>query len=584
MKPLFYYPSVVIGLRIQFDESLTEVTVTAPEESATNPSAASPEVSENPLFGTSNDLTFVADIVPKSATVELPAQRQAGKFKVELDWRTLPIDPRAIRAIGISIYAGLVDPAAFARGMTTPKSTAAILDWTKDGKPNRDRLLLMGSVDSLSMEHGDNGSTLSLEGRDLRSVFLDSPFPTNALARVNLDQPIDAVIRQILDIHAIQSRTPADNKIIVLCDAKDFPNGVIPKPYSPEDSTRVLAPAKKGSGKGRAQGAANAPQSQNSLSYWDLITNACQRVGAVAWFDGPDIRVRHGSGLFEQTDRKLSEGHSPFADGQQRSVKLANGKVYSFNYRNLVFGHDVESFNFEHKLTGRKETIVEVRSYNTDGDERGLSKVLARRWPKQKGVDPRKQRKAQHTTGDDSKENVIVVQRPGIKNPDQLVLVAKSIYEEIMRGEMKGSLKTKDLTSFGGDSSDPDLLKLRPGDAFRMGVDVKRFAAAGAVTPALTALAQMCGNSGASEADMIKRGIPPKLAKLLLATASDKVPGLSPYFYTNTVKYSWSIESGLSVEFDFSNYIVARNPPAEELPEIVQMVKVGDQPLSAQPK
>jgi hypothetical protein len=49
------------------------------------------------------------------------------------------------------------------------------------------------------------------------------------------------------------------------------------------------------------------------------------------------------------------------------------------------------------------------------------------------------------------------------------------------------------------------------------------------------------------------------LAKVLVGTSRGRFQGLQNVFRVGNVKYSWDLRSGIGVDFDFQNYIVARS-------------------------
>jgi hypothetical protein len=153
-------------------------------------------------------------------------------------------------------------------------------------------------------------------------------------------------------------------------------------------------------------------------------------------------------------------------------------------------------------------------------------------------------------------EDVIRVPVNGINSKDRLREIAHQIYEEVGRGEIGGSCSTKDLSSFGGDNSDPDLLRLRPGDP------VEFREAAGAIKQIPPLVSELTNKTGMSleelTAEIQKRIGDADIARILAVSIRGSVPALQRTFRVGNVKFSWDKEAGVGIDFDFQNYVETR--------------------------
>lgn len=554
-----YYPSVVVNLRLRFDESLQVVEV--PDPLLQGGQAQPPSVGAGsapvlrPLIterGAQN-LTQVMNRVPKSASIELPSYRQAGTFSLEFDWRELPIDPRLMRSIGVEIHVGAVSASDFSTGMvfvSQDGSRRSILNTQlKGGDPNEDTMALAGIVDDWSVTHDEKGSTLRLDGRDLRGIFLDSPVNPAVAAAIDLRQPIYKVVGDLLATH------PAGQLMRIYYTRQDWPGGVVPQPADRDGLTRVRRGA-SGNGAQGGQGGGEEP------NYWDLITAWCFLVGAIPYFRGRSLVIRAATSAFDQTKLQLDPAVTAF-----RPTPRVDDDGQPFTVRRVVYGRGIRELTFERKYAGVKVPVIEVVSLDTSGTQRGPGKLLTVQWP------PKDEKLARvsgvYPSGDVAQTDVLKIPVHGVRSVEQLTRIAQALYEEIGRGELGGSVRTKSLASYQGDNGDPDLLRVRPGDAVEILVDARALSSRAPLVSELNAdkrrpfdeqvkLVQqtLAGKAGGGDVN---------LARVLVATARNAVADLLRYFRVANVRFSWSAGSGMEVAFDFQNYFVARSQVTEQL-------------------
>lgn len=590
-----YFPSCVVNFRLRFDEAFQETAQpdpTSAEElqnaivySASKRQALSKMLAQSRADRTAQDnLSFLADRVPLTATVELPAYRQAGKFNMTFNYRDLPIDPRIVRACGVEIHIGSVSPDDFASGMVSvdPKTgrRRSILRTTDAaGNPRADTLALVGTVDNWTVTHSDKGSDVQVEGRDVRGLLLDSPITQRLVRGLDLRQPIDQVVKQILGRHPFGQLI---NVFVRDADPNEWPDGKIPSPADAENLTRVRQGAD-----GRQ--AHQSPQGGNdTLNFWDLITRYCALCGAIPYFIGPVLFVRPARGIFDQLNAGVNPQRpldpnvpTPFADGKKRYVP--GGQPENYGIRRMIYGRDVESLTFERKLGGVKARVVEVVSLDTSSKERGAGKLLVARWPANRlqaqasqlgfplSAVPEKARRTNVSpAGNESSTDVMRIPVSGIKSQAQLLQIAKSLFEEIGRQEIGGSCMTKSLSSFllppdgdrAAENADPDLTRLRPGDAIELRVDTRETSVN---PPLVSSYTDTFRRSEDDEIDDIASRLPagtrnPKdLARAIVRTSRGGILELTKFFRVANVKFTWAWSSGLGVAFDFQNYVVVRS-------------------------
>jgi hypothetical protein len=561
------YPSIVVNLRLRFDETLevTDMPEPLPQSGELVDAVSQPTgPTTRPAFLKSpgDNLSHIFNRVPAQAQVTLPGFRKAGQFQFKFDYRELPIDPRLARAIGVEIFQGTVVEGDFATGMSRvePDGTRrSILNvFTADGDAiAEDKLIMAGVVDTWKMTHDEKGSWVEMEGRDLRGIFLDSPLDLRVFDKIDLKQPIDKVIVAILESH------PAAEEMQVNYFEEEWPaslrrdtQGDLLLP-SPADKDGLTRPRRKCSGKG-----AQVSTQSNGPNYWDMITRLTELVGGIPYFEGRNLFIRPARGIFSQIKNVL--GNSVFrAPGTQTAVGREDELGQEFYTRKMIWGRNIASLAFERKYTGVKVPVIEVVSLDTSGKTRGPGKLLIQQWPpKDKalarygGVSP---------SGESVQTEVLRINKPGIRDKARLVEIAKDLYEEIGRQEMGGVCMTKSVASFGvpfgNENAEPDMLRLKPGDAVEFTVDIGKL---NSRNPIASMFTDNSRQQFEERVESIKRAMLNKagaadenLIRAIVATNRSEIVEFMNFFRVANVRYNWN-NGAVQIQFDFQNYILVR--------------------------
>lgn len=520
-----------------------EVPGAGPIGNLAGESAGEPATNIEPLTLGTDGFTVIANRVPKRGTFTLPHPRSAGKFTLAFDFAEFPVDPRLIRAVGLEIHLGTVSADDYARGMAGERDRTgrplSILKTTEDrinpvtGRrgPNRGTLLFYATADTWDVEHGDRGSEIMIEGRDIRGILIDGKPPPAQLAKINLQQPIHLVVQDILKTMGVDH----DLRLTVMTDAAEWPGGVVPSPAEANGLTRV----RLGSS---GEGAGSTPSTGTKTSYWDLITNYCTIVGAMPQLVGSELWIRPNRRIF---DVVLKRGRyaTPFAGGEPRTVGRERIRV-----RRLVYGRDLKKLKFSRKFAGTVVPTVQCISF--DDQAAGLQRMIFGQWP------PADSDTAQAKGTDD----VMRVPMWGIRSVDRLTEIARGIYEEIGRGETGGSAETNDLASLGGDNGDPDILRLRPLEPVEFVIDAN---ALRTMSPLVSELGDAPPRSFSEEVDLLTQKIGDRaVARALVALARGAVRELLAYYQVTSVQFEWG--TGIRAQFQFQNYIVPRHQVADD--------------------
>jgi hypothetical protein len=505
-----FYPSAVLNFKLKFDEELTLVQ-------------GGPLIEHKPT---------------------------AGKFSLEMDFNEMPIDPRTVRAAAVEIHLGTVSPGDFGAGMRQVefqgRPTSILKTRDDDGLPNATTLRMVGIVDEWEIEHNPDGS--------LRGVLLDTPIAPigtdeQMLSSIEWSKPIDEVVTQII------AYNPFFEDMRTIVNPADWEGGTLPSPGFPD----IIPRAKKGAKGKKDDPRSNPPGSSSKLNFWDLIVRSCYLVGGIPYMLGPHVAIRPSATVYDRLRGPLDPDRNPtpFAGGRARDFDQISGSAINppLRARKIIYGRDTEVVRVSRKFAGwRKPKVIRTISVNLDAADQGGQLVEAY-WPR---LEDLAARRTSETPGKDKvKEDVVNVPVPGVTDPDRLTLIARSIYEEIGRGELGGEVETNNLSSFGGNNADPDLLRLEPGDGIEFGVDVQAIRSGTApLVSSYTDFNRKAFESQVKEVGDLLGDI--NLARVIVGTARNQVSELQSFFRTQNVKFNWDYQSGVKISFDFQNYVVAR--------------------------
>jgi hypothetical protein len=529
------------------------------------------------LVNQSDSSTFVMNRVPKKCSVNLQGHTQAATYKLVFDYRELPIDPRTVVACSAEIHLGTVSASDFAEGMrrTLPNGNrrSILVTRTDDNVPIDDNLLMVGPADNWTVEFGADGAEVHIEGRDLRGLLLDSPLvsfadvydeanPTRQgmpsrrrrrstiLSRIQLNVPIQTVIKQILAEHDTIRHLPTREQIQVRVYPEEWPDQ---KVLGPGDEA-VLPRNRRGA---NGQGA-NAGGASNSMNFWDLITRMCYLVGAVPKFVGRNLEIRYAPSLFNMIarDRSGQPMETPFRPNRRREL----GED-AWGIRRLVWGRDIQSMKIARKYAGvNKPHSIRVVAQNTGSGARGRRQMLQVVWPPRTVREARAQgvgwTPIRDALGGQESQEIRTYRVPGVASLARLTQIAQSFYEQIGRQEMSGDIEASRVTSFGGTNADPDLLRLRVGDPIELLVDASRLDSNAPIVSTLNATAQLPYAESVAQVARHLNGNT-GLARVIVATARGNIMGALRYFMVSSVNFDWSYEE-VTVKADVQNYIIYR--------------------------
>jgi hypothetical protein len=464
----------------------------------------------------------------------------------------------------VEIHLGTVDPADFATGIVTAEADGSrrsvLRTRNADGNPNTETLAMTGIIDTWSTSFDQASAKVSLRGRDMRGVLLDTPINVvpNAvqtlLDSLNLAVPIDQVVTQILRFN------PNFDQFNAIANAAEWENNIIPSP-----GLNAAVPRHQRDARGQRAGAraGGGGGDSNNLNFWDLVVRMCYLVGAIPYFRGTQLLIRPTRAIYDQARAGIDPAiQTPFAFGQVRASDAQTGMAITpaLSFRRMVYGRDIDTLEFERKYAGyQKPRVIRCVSSMTQPGARGTMQAVEARWPtatatSTQGQNARSTRVAPNNST--AQEEILNVPVPGISDPAQLQEIAKAVFEEIGRGEITGSCSTKNLASFGGDNRDPDLCRLRPGDGVEFVYDVR---ANSGINPLISTPGDLQRTPFATQVQELTQRIGSEnLARVIVATTRGLIFQVQTFFRVSNVKRDWTSDKGIKISFDFQNYVVPR--------------------------
>jgi hypothetical protein len=521
----------------------------------------------SPLQQTSSadQRTFkIQNVVPVRATLLRNGIRTADTLSLTLRFNDFPLDPRALRAVGVLFYLGSLSEADYAKELDGSTRFYLPETFVDPYGAQRTNLRFEGWADDYSEEVDDEGEALvTLECTDNTRLLIDVEAP--AKLTIPPDKPIDQAIATYL----------ANFPQFLGLQVEYRPVGAKPPMLSAALAKTAFRPTlgpPPSGGAGGGSGGGGAGGGGSKLMVWDYLTDVCGAVGLICFVEGVKIVVQRPRTLF--ASKFPARPDDPFV-----GRALPSGRVLS--NRTFIYGRNVSRYGFKRKFSKSAPQNVEVRSWSMK-----KGKLLAQRFPGTVAGQPSSDqaRQPKLLPGDNADETWKVFTIAGIDDEATLRACAQGIYEQLGRAEFTGRFSTKNLGSFGGSAGDPDVLDCQAGDAIELEVaraidaDTSRGGAAEAIATRAAAFLQ-------------SKGFDQDFATAY-GTAISKV-GVTSTFRVRSLAIDWDADmdggesGGVNLDFEIVNFLEVRSgknlpageeiePPAAGNAQPVQVVVTDD--------
>jgi hypothetical protein len=419
----------------------------------------------------------------RSLSVERNDYSEADTFKATIDYAAFPFDPRCMRACAVTIC------------MEDRKKTYNLDNSLNLIEPTPDNTVFIGFADESSIKFDDTTRTVQLEGRDYTSLFIDQKrVNTEPIA---LSKPIDQIIQDLINEQLATKDIKVDNR-----------TGENPMP-----TLAQLAPD--------FNPVTSVKNQKRKETYWEIMQDIVSRVGFVGFIELDKYVITKPQNIYEKK-----------------------------NIKHFIYGGNIKDLNFTRKLGRAKDFNVLVKSFNPLEKRIEEAKLPEEAKDAQfianfgnvrttvpqldkdgKKIDPPK----------DADFYTFLVK--DITNKEQLIKIGESIFEELSRQQIEGSLTTYEMEvpeERNEDTSPIKFSQMRNGSAIRI-----------FLSQAELKEIDSNANKAQRKAFLLRRGYPRELADAW----ADSLSRINTVFYVKSVMFEMDMDNGFTMKIDFINFI-----------------------------
>lgn len=516
-----WYPSCLARLIVRLDEGSDAALASAIQAPAVptsgTPAAAEARPAAVALPSLGEQYAMVVGVVPMRATIRRMGLRDADAATVAIDANYLPLDPRMVRACAIDLYMGAVRRDQYGEGMERGDTRLSSV------VPSAETWRFVGWCDQGSWSLHDG--TLMLEARGLQSLLQDMRTSPALLEDLDAGRSLAHVAADLI----ASSPMTRGMRLVVrgVASLADVP---------------LLSESLPRQFQRRKSGAWRLPAEDTAESYWDALTRLCLTVGWVPSVELATVVLQPARtqwrGLVEAEQPQLDITGAPMAPLRAFRRRLASGET--LQARRMVYGANVATLEWSRPWAEARRAVVEVRA-----DVPGKAETLSARYPILPSPARLGTRGHQKST---ATEDVDVLVVSGVSTQAQLQDVARQVWHERAMRDVRGTLTTHDMASYGAAEDADDLLDVRPGDTMEVRVAASR-EAGGAV--------ELLASLGSPElvATLEGRNIDPATARQWAdALRSSSLPS---HFRVAGVEHQFDAQAGYACSLELTSYLHA---------------------------
>jgi hypothetical protein len=505
--------------------------------------------------------TVDVELRPHSCSITRTNVLDACKATVAFSFHSLPIDPRLVRSCGITIMMGEVTESEFAEGIEGARQAgtgpANSRPYSSELPRSFGLIRFEGFVDTWDVSFDEDTDEVSLEARDLSSVLRDTRLPDGFGIDLNLPlvDGVKGLLEQFPGVSGIPvvfapAQALTEEEISVILTTPTFGEGDGPVPAD------VITPLKPKVGKKGKPGKPKAlRKGEKNEPIWDHILSTCMRCGVM-----PSMRGRI---LFLQTAQAQAKAGEPWL---------------------VFYGRDLLKLELSRKLEGINQQTVEVRV-----PDPMIGRTRWARYPVLQGEatsgilgvsDPVVSRASKVTPAGTPEERVLTFEFDKVTDSKTLEGMAKQIFEQLGRQEIRGSFETRLLRlqklkrrGVGRIATERhSALDIWPGDSALV-LTAPAAEVASLLQSSVTVVEQSykeltLASYGKRIENFTALGFKRETAEAL-AKAQELV-NLTSKFQVHGVQFDFSKDEGITVKVDFQNFVAIRDEQSQSAIEEAQ--------------
>lgn len=257
-------------------------------------------------------------------------------------------------------------------------------------------------------------------------------------------------------------------------------------------------------------------------------------------------------------DTCVATGHIPLVRDFELVVSESRTLFSTSDALRMVYGQNLESLEFTRRLGGVKVPTIEVRCWDPVIGRTRWARYPVRRGERASGIfgvtNPPRALRANEVTpsGANPTESIRTKTVSDVSDPVVLERIARNTFEAIGRQEIEGQFSTYEVSSYGHDPFEVDLLDARQADP----VEVLIVAATSEDAPVST-LAELQAFTRARRKEYLRslgwdEAVAAKFAQLQDAN------GFQSVFRIQDLRIDYDNDDGIKIGCGFINYITVR--------------------------
>lgn len=622
--PDTYYPSCWVRLQLRFEDY-------TPRPFAPQVEGQGDPVTRSQFFGLDTVL------IPYTAKVSLNSYRQADEATITIPYGALPLDPRTLRQATIQIFAGTVQPGDFAytHGPLEGGPIAVVPEVGADGRSHEvfrgfidSWEVTLDGDDTIEISARDISGILIDAEMPLDGLAgIPSTMPLDEVIRALIAGedaaqgvlPDDAARRAAKadakrDAAKLQTYLDAYTRKLTRASAADPPDLALVDELTGQVSrlTAALADAKAleaqgegvpvlaaryglpgmrglqvvnetsdsplpgigdlkgaewfdslGTAKKGRQGAGS-----KRISYWDFVTDLCVGCGYICYLRVPT--VAGPDGVLPPAELVIAEPRTYYDD-----IPVAGGAIrFTGDLRTFVYGYNVDSLQISRDYTGRSiPTAVIVTAIEDVTGNHISCQFPPTAQINRHGIGP--DGNPTPPPGDRVEATRVLLRDriPGAQATATLGRIARTIYDQLAKGEMKVNVKTSTLSGLPANwgTGDEDMLSIRPADPIRVLLAPE---VADADQPTVTTAGLFARLPIQDKITFLQAAGLDQVSATYAAQAATNEQ-LQDVFRVQEVTVSWDHATGFQFEIAAINFLDARSAFRDEQATVALIEKVS---------